>query len=338
MPDGRHADTDDARPRHDWSVEQAEALFAQPFTDLIFQAQRVHRRWQQPNSVQMSTLLSIKTGACPEDCAYCPQSVRYDTGVAAENLLPLSQVIETARAARASGATRFCMGAAYRSPKRRELEQITAMIRAVRELGLETCATLGMLDAEQARELKHAGLDYYNHNLDTSEAYYSQIISTRRYQDRLDTLEAVRAAGLNVCCGGIVGMGESQRDRAQLLVTLATLAQHPESVPINQLVRVSGTPLQHAAAVDPFDFVRTIAVARIMMPRAKVRLSAGRTEMSDELQALAFLAGANSIFYGDKLLTTGNPDVARDRMLFTRLGLSVEQPRSEPAGAPHGAA
>ncbi|MGA8707887.1 MAG: biotin synthase BioB [Steroidobacteraceae bacterium] len=323
----------DFQPRHDWSVDQAEALFAQPFNDLIFQAQCVHRRWQQPNSVQMSTLLSIKTGACPEDCAYCPQSVRYDTGVAAESLLPLSQVVETARAARASGATRFCMGAAYRSPKRRDLEQISAMIRAVRELGLETCATLGMLDAEQARELKAAGLDYYNHNLDTSEAYYSQVISTRRYQDRLDTLEAVRAAGLNVCCGGIIGMGESQRDRAHLLVTLATLPQHPESVPINQLVRVAGTPLQNAVAVDPFDFVRTIAVARIMMPRARVRLSAGRTEMSDELQALAFLAGANSIFYGEKLLTTGNPEVARDQTLFARLGLSAEPP-----GAPHGAA
>ncbi len=321
------------RPRHDWTLEQAEALFAQPFSDLIFQAQRVHRDWHQPNSVQMSTLISIKTGACPEDCAYCPQSVRYETGVAAETLLPLPQVIERARAARASGATRFCMGAAFRSPKRRDLQHITAMIRAVRGLGLETCATLGMLDAEQAHELKSAGLDYYNHNLDTSEAYYGQIISTRSYQDRLDTLEAVRAAGLNVCCGGIIGMGESQRDRAQLLVTLANLPQQPESVPINQLVRVPGTPLQNAADVDPFDFVRTIAVARIMMPRAKVRLSAGRTGMSDELQALAFLAGANSIFYGDKLLTTGNPDVARDQALFTRLGLSAEQ-----ASAPHGAA
>jgi biotin synthase len=323
----------DQDPRHDWSLREAEALFAQPFSDLIFEAQRVHRAWHAPNSVQMSTLLSIKTGACPEDCAYCPQSVRYDTGVAPEALMPLAQVLQRARAARAAGATRFCMGAAYRSPKKRDLEQIATMISAVRGLGLETCATLGMLDAEQADELKRAGLDYYNHNLDTSEAFYGEIISTRSYQDRLDTLEAVRAAGLNVCCGGIVGMGESQRDRAQMLVTLANLPQHPESVPINQLVRVPGTPLENAAAVDPFDFVRTIAVARIMMPRAKVRLSAGRTEMSDELQALAFLAGANSIFYGEKLLTTGNPDVLRDQALFARLGLSAEA-----ASALHGAA
>ena len=320
-------------PRHDWSLAEAEALFAQAFCDLIFQAQRVHRAWQAPNTVQMSALLSIKTGACPEDCAYCPQSVRYDTGLAVEALMPLSQVVERARAARAAGATRFCMGAAYRSPKRRDLEQIVPMIRAVRELGLETCATLGMLDAEQACELKSAGLDYYNHNLDTSEAFYGEIISTRRYQDRLDTLDAVRAAGLNVCCGGIIGMGESRRDRAQLLVTLANLPQHPESVPINQLVRVPGTPLAQAQSVDPFEFVRTIAVARIVLPRAKIRLSAGRTDMSDELQALCFLAGANSIFYGEKLLTTGNPDVARDRALLARLGLTPET-----AVATHGAA
>jgi biotin synthase len=323
------------QPRHDWSLQQAEALFALPFQDLIFEAQGTHRRWHKSNSVQMSTLLSIKTGACPEDCAYCPQSVRYQTGVPAETLLPLSEVLARARAARAAGATRFCMGAAYRSPKRRDLEQIAQMIQGVRDLGLETCATLGMLDGQQAQMLKQAGLDYYNHNLDTSEAFYSEIISTRNYQDRLDTLDAVRAAGLYVCCGGIVGMGESQRDRAQLLVTLASLPQHPESVPINQLVRVPGTPLANAAEVDPFDFVRTIAVARIMMPRAKVRLSAGRTEMSDELQALAFLAGANSIFYGEKLLTTGNPDVSRDRALFTRLGLTAE---TLPAAVVHGAA
>jgi biotin synthase len=320
-------------PRHDWSLAQAEALFALAFTDLIFQAQRVHRAWHSPNTVQMSTLLSIKTGACPEDCAYCPQSVRYQTGVAAEPLMPLPQVLEHARAARAAGATRFCMGAAYRSPKGRDLAQIAQMIRAVRELGLETCATLGMLDGEQAQQLKNAGLDYYNHNLDSSAAFYSQIISTRTYQERLDTLAAVRTAGLNVCCGGIVGMGESQRDRAELLVTLANLPQHPESVPINQLVRVAGTPLAQAEDLDPFDFVRTIAVARIMLPRAKVRLSAGRTDMHDELQALCFLAGANSIFYGDKLLTTGNPEVTRDRALLARLGLTAETP-----AAAHGAA
>ncbi len=312
-----------SRPRHDWTLAEAERLFALPFGDLIYMAQGVHRAWQAPNTVQMSTLLSIKTGACPEDCAYCPQSVRYDTGVERETLLPLDEVVERARAARAAGATRFCMGAAYRSPKAKDLAQITAMVRAVGELGLETCATLGMLSTQQAQELKDAGLDYYNHNLDTSAEFYGEIITTRSYQDRLDTLAAVRDAGLKVCCGGIVGMGESTRDRARMLVTLANLPQHPESVPINQLVRVPGTPLEHAAPTDPFDFVRTIAVARIMLPRSQVRLSAGRTEMSDELQALAFLAGANSIFYGEKLLTTGNPDVERDRALLTRLGLSA---------------
>jgi biotin synthase len=311
-------------PRHDWTVEEAEALFALPFADLIFTAQRVHRAWHAPNSVQMSTLLSIKTGACPEDCAYCPQSVRFDTGVQAQGLMPLSQVLERARAARDAGATRFCMGAAYRSPKARELDAIAQMVSAVRALGLETCATLGMLTRSQAGQLKDAGLDYYNHNLDSSEAFYAQIISTRTYRDRLDTLEAVREAGIQVCCGGIVGLGESARDRAQLLVTLANLPQHPESVPINQLVRVRGTPLGDAADVDPFDFVRTIALARVMIPKARVRLSAGRAQMSDELQALAFLAGANSIFYGEKLLTTGNPDVSADRALLSRLGLKPE--------------
>jgi biotin synthase len=321
------------KPRHDWTLGEAEALFAQPFNDLIFQAQGVHRAWHPPNTVQMSTLLSIKTGACPEDCAYCPQSVRYDTGLAVEALMPLGAVVERARAARAAGATRFCMGAAFRAPKRRDIEQIAQMIREVRALGLETCATLGMLDPAQAGELKQAGLDYYNHNLDTSEAFYGQIISTRRYQDRLDTLDAVRAAGLNVCCGGIVGMGESRHDRAQLLVTLASLPQHPESVPINRLVPVAGTPLADAEQVDPFEFIRTIAAARIMMPRAQVRLSAGRAEMSDELQALAFLAGANSIFYGEKLLTTGNPDVARDRALLDRLGLTPQHAAAAPAAA-----
>ena len=312
-------------PRHDWTLAEAEALFALPFPELLFRAQQVHRACHNPSEVQMSTLLSIKTGACPEDCAYCPQSVRFDTGVANEALLPLETVVARARAARAAGATRFCMGAAWRSPKRKDLEKVTAMVRAVRALGLETCVTLGMVSGAQARALKDAGLDYYNHNLDTSEEYYAQIISTRSYQDRLDTLTAVRAAGINVCCGGIVGMGETARDRAQLLVTLAQLPEHPQSVPINQLVRVPGTPLADAAPVDPFDFIRTIAVARIMLPRAQVRLSAGRETMSDELQALALLAGANSIFYGEKLLTTGNPDVARDRSLLTRLGMQAEQ-------------
>jgi biotin synthase len=325
----------DHEPRHDWTLAQAEALFALPFADLIFAAQSAHRAWHEPNTVQMSTLLSIKTGACPEDCAYCPQSVRFDTGVKAEALMPVEQVLERARAARAAGATRFCMGAAYRSPKARELQAIAEMVRGVRALGLETCATLGMLTPPQAQQLKDAGLDYYNHNLDSSEEFYAQIVSTRSYQDRLDTLGAVRAAGLNVCSGGIVGMGESQRDRAQMLVTLANLPQHPESVPINQLVRVPGTPLAQGADVDPFDFVRTIAVARIMIPKAHVRLSAGRAQMSDELQALALLAGANSIFYGEKLLTTGNPDVARDRALLTRLGVRPEAATNTPAGAGH---
>ena len=312
-------------PRHDWTLAEAETLYALPFPELLFQAQQVHRAWHDPTEVQMSTLLSIKTGACPEDCAYCPQSIRFETGLANEALLPLETVVARARAARAAGATRFCMGAAWRSPKPKDLEKVKAMVSAVHELGLETCATLGMLTGAQARELKGAGLDYYNHNLDTSEDYYREIITTRCYQDRLDTLAAVRAAGLNVCCGGIIGMGESPRDRAQLLVTLAQLPEHPESVPINQLVRVPGTPLANAAPVDPFDFIRTIAVARIMMPRAQVRLSAGRESMSDELQALALLAGANSIFYGEKLLTTGNPDVERDRALLARLGMQAER-------------
>jgi biotin synthase len=311
-------------PRHDWTLSQAEALFELPFSDLIFAAQSMHRAWHEPNTVQMSTLLSIKTGACPEDCAYCPQSVRFDTSVEAEALMPLSQVLERARAARAAGATRFCMGAAYRSPKPRELAAISEMVREVRALGLETCATLGMLTPPQARQLKDAGLDYYNHNLDSSETFYKEIISTRSYQDRLDTLTAVRDAGLNVCCGGIVGMGETMSDRAQMLVTLANLPQHPESVPINQLVRVPGTPLENAADIDPFDFIRTIAVARIMIPKSHVRLSAGRSQMSDELQALALLAGANSIFYGERLLTTGNPDTSHDRALLQRLGVRPE--------------
>jgi biotin synthase len=319
--------------RHDWSLPEVEALFALPFMDLILRAQRVHREHHPANTVQLSTLLSIKTGACPEDCAYCPQSVRYATGLEVEPLMQVETVRERAAAARAAGATRFCLGAAYRSPKPRELEAIGRMIGEVRALGLESCATLGMLTPAQAQQLKAAGLDYYNHNLDTSAEFYSEIITTRTYQARLDTLDAVRSAGLKVCCGGIVGMGESARDRAELLRTLATLAPHPESVPINRLVRVAGTPLAEATEFDPFDFVRTIAVTRVLMPVAQVRLSAGRAEMSDELQALCFLAGANSIFCGGKLLTTGNPEMARDRRLFERLGLTAEAHEANGGGA-----
>ena len=319
--------------RHDWTLEEVEALFAQPFADLLLQAQTVHRAHHEPNTVQMSTLLSIKTGACPEDCAYCPQSVRFDTGVEREALMRVDAVVECAQRAKAAGATRFCMGAAYRSPKARDLATICEMVREVSALGLETCATLGMLKPDQARALKDSGLDYYNHNLDTSEEFYAEIITTRTYRDRLETLEAVREAGLKVCCGGIVGMGESTTDRAKLLLTLASLPEHPESVPINELVQVRGTPLDGLPSVDPFDFVRTIAVARILMPRSHVRLSAGRAAMSDEMQALCFFAGANSIFYGEKLLTTGNPDTERDRRLLERLGM---RPQSEPERAPVG--
>ena len=307
--------------RHDWRSEEVLALFGAPFNDLLFRAQALHRRYFDANRVQLSTLLSIKTGACPEDCAYCPQSARYHTGVKTEPLMDLSTVTAAARAAKAQGATRFCMGAAWRAPKDRDIEKVADMVREVRALGLETCLTLGMLKPEQAGRLAEAGLDYYNHNLDTSESYYKEIITTRDYSDRLDTLHNVRQAGIKVCCGGIVGMGESRADRAELLRTLATLPQHPESVPINNLVQVEGTPLKGVTAIDPLEFVRTIAVARVLMPKAYVRLSAGRSEMSDELQALCFLAGANSIFYGDKLLTTGNPDVAGDEALFERLGL-----------------
>ena len=319
--------------RSDWSLAEVKILFELPFLDLLSTAQQVHRHFQIPNTVQISTLLSIKTGACPEDCAYCPQSVRYDTGLEVEELMKLEEVIIRARAAKASGATRFCMGAAYRSPKPKDLSKVCAMIREVKLLGLETCATLGMVDLSQAEQLKEAGLDYYNHNLDTSADYYEKIITTRTYQDRLDTLQAVRAAGMNVCCGGIVGMGETFEDRVGLLHTLATLPEHPESVPINLLVRVAGTPLANAASLDPFDFVRMIAVARILMPRAHVRLSAGRGEMSDELQTLCFLAGANSIFYGEKLLTTGNPDTAHDLRLFERLKIVTEPINSRQPGS-----
>ncbi|MGH8296200.1 MAG: biotin synthase BioB [Steroidobacteraceae bacterium] len=325
--------TDLGTVRHDWTLPEVVGLFALPLMDLLHHAQRVHREHHEPNTVQMSTLLSIKTGACPEDCAYCPQSVRYDTGLEREALMEVAAVRQRALRAKEAGATRFCMGAAYRSPKAKELEVIAQMVREVSALGLETCATLGMLTPQQARELKDAGLDYYNHNLDTSAQFYGEIITTRTYQDRLDTLEAVRAAHLKVCCGGILGMGESQSDRARLLMTLANLPQHPESVPINQLVPVPGTPLAGAAPVDPFDFVRTIAAARLMMPQSHVRLSAGRQGMSDELQALCFLAGANSIFYGEKLLTTGNPDIERDRSLLARLGLRPESARHEETAA-----
>ncbi len=311
--------------RSDWTREEVSALFALPFADLVFHAQSVHRRYFDPNEVQVSTLLSIKTGGCPEDCAYCPQSLRHDTGLDREALMAIEDVVARARAAREAGATRFCMGAAYRSPKDRDLAAILEMVRQVRELGLETCATLGMLTPAQARALKEAGLDYYNHNLDTSEEFYGRIITTRTYQDRLDTLAAVRDAGINVCCGGILGMGEHEGDRAAMLHTLATLDPHPESVPVNQLVPVEGTPLADSAPLDPLDFVRCIAATRILMPRSHVRLSAGRTAMTDEMQALCFLAGANSIFYGERLLTTGNPDVARDLALFDRLGIRPEQ-------------
>jgi biotin synthase len=317
--------------RSDWTADEARALFALPFSDLLFHAQRVHRRHFDPNRVQVSTLLSIKTGACPEDCAYCPQSVRYETHVGREELMDLEDVLAAARAARGNGATRFCMGAAYRNPKPKQLEQIKVMVREVRALGLETCATLGMLTPAQARELKEAGLDYYNHNLDTSEAFYGEIITTRTYQDRLDTLAAVRDAGLSVCCGGILGMGESELDRVQLLLTLATMPQHPESVPINQLVQVEGTPLHGLPPLDPLELVRTIATARLLMPKSYLRLSAGRTDMSDAVQALCFLAGANSIFYGEKLLTTPNPGRNRDEELFARLGLQPEAGSAAPA-------
>jgi biotin synthase len=319
--------------RNNWTRTEVAELFSLPFMDLVFRAQHVHRQYQTPNTVQVSTLLSIKTGACPEDCAYCPQSIRFDTGLQASDLMEVEAVAARARAARDSGATRFCMGAAYRSPKPKDLQKVLAMIREVKALGLETCATLGMLTQEQAFDLKQAGLDYYNHNLDSSAEYYETIIHTRTYQDRLDTLEAVRNAGLNVCCGGIVGMGEGPDDRIGLLHTLATLPEHPQSVPINQLVRVEGTPLAAVEALDPFDFVRMIAVARILMPKSHVRLSAGRAEMSDELQAWCFMAGANSIFYGEKLLTTGNPDTEHDRRLFQRLKIAAEPATATPSHA-----
>lgn len=304
-----------------WTTEQVEALFALPFSDLMFRAQQVHREHFDPNAIQRSTLLSIKTGGCPEDCGYCPQSVRHDTGVTSQDLLPVEDVLAAARAARDAGATRFCMGAAWRGPKDRDVEAVAEMISAVKGLGLETCATLGMLREGQAERLKEAGLDYYNHNIDTAPEFYGDVIGTRTQADRFDTLQAVREAGMNVCCGGIVGMGESRRARAGLIATLASMDTPPESVPINNLVKVEGTPLADAPDLDPFEFVRTIACARITMPDSHVRLSAGREAMNDQMQALCFLAGANSIFYGDKLLTTGNPQADNDRRLLERLGI-----------------
>jgi biotin synthase len=319
--------------RHDWTRAETEALFALPFADLIHRAQLAHRAHHDPNAVQRSALLSIKTGACPEDCKYCPQSARYDTGLAVERLMPLPDVLARARAAKAAGATRFCMGAAWRNPRDKDLAKVTDMVREVRALGLETCATLGMLTAPQAEALAEAGLDYYNHNLDTSPEFYGEVITTRTWDDRIETLAAVREAGMKVCCGGIVGMGESRADRAAFLVALASLPAHPDSVPINRLVRVSGTPLADEAELDPFEFVRTIAVARILMPASMVRLSAGREAMSEELQALCFLAGANSIFHGERLLTTANPDADADQLLFDKLGIHALEPELSMAGS-----
>jgi len=307
--------------RQDWTRAEVRALFELPFPDLIYRAQRVHRAHFDPRQVQISTLLSIKTGGCPEDCAYCPQSAHYEAGVKAEKLMDAAAVVAEARAARQAGASRFCMGAAWRSPKDRDLDAVCAMVAGVKALGLETCATLGMLTQPQAQRLKDAGLDYYNHNLDTSPEFYGEIITTRTFRDRLETLDHVRTAGISVCCGGIVGMGESREDRVGMIVALATLPVHPESVPINMLVQVEGTPLATGQAFDAIEFVRTVAVARITMPASVVRLSAGREDMSEETQALCFVAGANSIFYGPKLLTTPNPERDRDRVLMDKLGL-----------------
>ena len=309
--------------RHDWQLTEIEALFAMPFNDLLFKAQTVHRVYFDPNEIQVSSLLSIKTGSCSEDCGYCPQSARYDSDLNPEALMPVDAVLKAAQQAKDQGASRFCMGAAWRSPKDRDIERVVEMVQGVKAMGLETCVTLGMLTDKQTQALKDGGLDYYNHNLDTSEDYYSEVITTRTYQDRLDTLARVRNAGINVCCGGIVGMGESAVDRAKLLLQLVNMPKHPESVPINMLVQVEGTPLHGAESLDPLQFIRTIAVARILMPQSRVRLSAGRKDMSDEMQALCFLAGANSIFYGDKLLTTDNPMTNHDQQLFDRLGVRM---------------
>jgi len=315
--------------RTDWTRPEIATLFELPFNDLMFQAQTVHRQNFNPNEVQISTLCSIKTGACPEDCKYCPQSARYDTGLEKEKLMKVEAVLDEARAAKANGATRFCMGAAWRSPKKKDMPYVTSMVRGVKELGLEACMTLGMVSEGQAGELAEAGLDYYNHNLDTSPEYYGEVITTRKYGDRLTTLDNVRSAGMKVCSGGIVGMGEGEKDRVGLLHQLATMPVQPESVPINMLVRVEGTPFAQEEDLDPLDFIRTIAVARIIMPLSQVRLSAGRETMSDELQSMAFLAGANSIFYGEKLLTTANPEANKDMQLFKRLGINPEKRETE---------
>lgn len=317
----------DMTTRHDWSLEEIESLLNLPFNDLMFQAQGVHRQRFDPNRVQVSTLLSVKTGACSEDCGYCSQSAKHATDLEKEKLLPLDEVKRAAREAKDKGATRFCMGAAWRNPTDKNLQRVVEMIRTVHDMGMETCVTLGMLTEQQAQSLKEAGLDYYNHNLDTSPEFYGNVVTTRTYQDRLDTLARVRDLGINVCSGGILGMGESRRDRASMLRELANLPKHPESVPINMLVQVEGTPLYGTAALDPFEFIRTIAVTRILMPHSYVRLSAGRSEMSDEMQALCFMAGANSMFYGERLLTTDNPDADADRKLFERLGLHFEETR-----------
>ncbi len=316
--------------RHDWTREQVAEIFNLPFNDLLFYAQSVHRQNFEPNQVQTSTLLSIKTGACPEDCAYCPQSGHYNTGLSKEQLMALEEVLDNARKAKQTGASRFCMGAAWKSPRTKDFCVVLEMIKGVKALGMETCVTLGMLNEEQASQLKDAGLDYYNHNLDTSQEYYDQIITTRTFQDRLDTLKHVRGAGINVCSGGIIGMGEEQSDRLGLLMELANMPEHPQSVPINMLVAVEGTPLANVEKLDHIEFVRTIATARIMMPKSYVRLSAGREEMSDETQALCFFAGANSIFYGEKLLTTANPEQNHDEALFAKLGITPEQQAAQP--------
>ena len=316
--------------RHNWTVDQVNQLMQKPFMDLLFEAQLVHRKYQQHNHVQVSTLLSIKTGACPEDCKYCPQSARYTTDVDKERLMEVERVLDAANKAKSAGSTRFCMGAAWKNPKQRDMPHLTEMIQGVKELGLETCMTLGMLTPDQAKQLADAGLDYYNHNLDTSPEFYGNIITTRTYQDRLDTLSHVRDAGMKICSGGIIGMGESANDRAGLLVELANLPTHPESVPINMLVKVKGTPLENVEDVESFDFIRLIAIARIMMPMSAVRLSAGRENMNEQMQTLCFMAGANSVFYGCKLLTTPNPSEDKDMQLFKKLGVNSQQVSQRP--------
>ncbi|KLN63199.1 biotin synthase BioB [Vibrio sp. VPAP30] len=316
--------------RHNWTIEQVRGLMEKPFMDLVFEAQLVHRQYQQHNHVQVSTLLSIKTGACPEDCKYCPQSARYTTDIEKERLMEVERVLDAAQKAKSAGSTRFCMGAAWKNPKERDMPHLTEMIKGVKGMGLETCMTLGMLTPDQANSLAQAGLDYYNHNLDTSPEFYGSIITTRTYQDRLDTLSHVRDAGMKICSGGIIGMGESENDRAGLLVELANLPTHPESVPINMLVKVKGTPLEEVEDVEPFDFIRLIAIARIMMPKSAVRLSAGRENMNEQMQALCFMAGANSVFYGCKLLTTPNPSEDKDMQLFNKLGINSQEVSQKP--------